>query len=181
MANMQLVSELNNMRVIHGKALWSMQANLNAETKFKANSAKQKIKLESEVTRLVQTKKQLKAERDELRAALESVGTALKLSEARLSMAQDELNNTLFNQSKVLETMQFNLNSFNLTNEFNSGLDSVQRFETTSFASFIFFPLFSFFLIFLGFFYLLKKKKNQKGNGDGNEMYLKEIVKKQEI
>jgi ATP-dependent Zn protease len=127
------------------------------------------------------TKKQLKAERDELRAALESVGTALKLSEASLSIAREELNNTLFNQSRVLETMQFNLNSFNLTNEFNSGLNSVKRFESTSFASFIFFPLFSFLLLFLGFFYLIKKKKNQKGSGDLNEMYLKDIVKKQEI
>ena len=87
------------------------------QAKFKANFAKQKIKLESEVTRLVQTKKQLKAERDELRAALESVGTALNLSEASLSMAQDELNNTLFNQSRVLETMQFNLN---LTSKFTA-------------------------------------------------------------
>ena len=80
MANMQLVSELNNMRVIHGKALWSMQANLNAETKFKANFAKQKIKLESEVTRLVQTKKQLKAERDKMKSPLESSEIALKQS-----------------------------------------------------------------------------------------------------
>ena len=174
---MKLVSELK----IHGKALWSMQAKLHAETKFKANSAKQKIKLESEVTRLLMTKKQLMAERDELRAALESVGTAFKLSEASLSMAQEELNSTRFNQSSVSETMQFNLNSFNRTNEFNSGFNSVQRFETASFASFIFFPLFSFFLLFLGFFYLIKKKKNQKESGAVNEMYLKKIVKKQEI
>jgi len=35
--------ELNNTRVIHSKALWSMQAYLNVETKFKANSAKKKV------------------------------------------------------------------------------------------------------------------------------------------
>ena len=72
--------ELNNTRVIHSMALWSMQVNLNVETKFKANSAKKKSKLEADVIKLVQTKKQLKAERDKMKSPLESSEIALKQS-----------------------------------------------------------------------------------------------------
>ncbi len=85
--------ELNNTRVIHSKALWSMQVNLNVETKFKANSAKQKSKLEADVIKLVQTKKQLKVERDKMKSPLESSGIALKQSGKSQSLVQMEVHN----------------------------------------------------------------------------------------